>query len=234
MDQEVSGGQRTPLTYPIGEAGRIKSIRSAEVWLNDQKGLALLTRLAGELSWVTGCWQWQAVGFLLCDLPFCKPWLSAEVVPRSSVNLETILAEAGIKPQELPTSGVNDSTLLIEVGSLFVPAEAVRDLYVEVRDQLLTQGLPEGGFVGIAGLGTSDAQAPEASSALAKPVRPRGQRKHTLELLAWVEEARAKGLSWEKLREGWNKREDAPAYLNLVSMRHSYYQARKRRTVLES
>jgi len=41
--------------------------------------------------------------------------------------------------------------------------------YVEVRDQLLTQGLPEGGFVGIAGLGTSDAQAPEASSALPSP-----------------------------------------------------------------
>ena len=233
LAREVRQGEQALLTYPIGEAGRIVALRSAEIWMNAPEGLALLAQVAAELSWATGCAQWQAVGFLLCDLPYYRPWLSAEVVPSSFVNLQGIIAESKIGPQELPALGVKDSSVLIEVGSLFVPAEAVRNLYVEIRDRLLGQEPPDGRTVGAAALGASDARGLKDTAAVSRPRRPRGQRARTLQLLAWVDEGRAKGLSWPALFEGWAENEGAFAYANTVSMQRSYYQARKRRKALE-
>jgi len=69
------GGQRGPANanyLSIGEAGRIKSIRSAEVWLERSKGPGPPDQAGRELSWVTGCLAMAGGG-----LPTLRPPLSA-------------------------------------------------------------------------------------------------------------------------------------------------------------
>jgi hypothetical protein len=217
-------GTRLNLWYPFTAGGR-RGLRRATVWSDGDPGLTLLAQIALEIRMAFGCEEWELVGFLLSDLEFQLPWIRLELVKPSTSPMAGILEEAGLSVSTLPRVSPRDFSLIIEVGSSLLPAETLRQAYMQARRDVLEKGAEPGGGAGLVSVRKSEVAGLDPR----RVQRVRGQNAATVRLIQWVEEGRKAGLTWQQVYDQWPAEDGLPSYMNRESMQQTYYRATKKR-----
>lgn len=205
-------GERDSLAYLVPGDGRRKKFLEFHTgsqpgriaWGPDAANPLFDVKIAAEkLVGETGLREEDAVAFLLCNSEVTLPWLDLNIVLDNSVR---------------------GPRFRLRIGSPHVPVAEVERLYRRAREYALGEmHSPENYRSGV------QVFARDFDQFLAEPPRPRGtQRSARAMLMAFVEDMRAAGLSWQSVWEEWNAFAPYEAFGSVSILQNVYYRARKR------